>query len=196
MRTEKSLSYKTILSFIILLMTGMGTSMAETRYVNDYLRVGLRPSPDNDSTPLAVVKTGEKLEILDKDSGYVLARTPEGVEGWIKEVYTTTEQPAIVRLNALSKSTGGSSQKILELQKQLNLMQSANKVLNTELEETKSEKSKIQMQLLASRGGEPSGLWLYWLVALLVFTIASFISGMYWYRSQAMKRLGGLRIYF
>lgn len=196
MRPENSLSYRAIISFIILLLTGAGSSFAETRYVNDYLRVGLRPTPDNDSAPLAVVTTGEKLEILDKDASYVLVRTPSGVEGWIKSVYTTNEQPAIVRLKELNKASGGSSQKIIELQKQLNLMESANKILNTELEETKGEKSKIQMQLLASRGAEPSSLWIYWLAALLVFTITSFISGMYWYRSQAMKRLGGLKIYF
>ena len=169
---------------------------AKTLYVNDQLRVGIRPEPNNDAAPLAVVSTGDKLEQLDTDSGYILVKTSEGVEGWIKDIYTTDQPPAVVQLRALSKSAGGNNAKILELTKQVSLIQSANEVLTNELEEAKSEKNKIQLQLLAQKTGDASGSWMYWLAVMLIFTVASFICGMYWYRNQAMKRLGGLRIYF
>ncbi len=169
---------------------------AKTVYINDQLRVGVRPEPNNDSAPLTVVSTGDKLELLDTDSGYAMVRTKEGIEGWIKEIYTTTDVPAIVQLQALSKVNGGSDNKIKELSKQVSLMETANQVLNSELEQAKSEKSKMQMELLAMKNGQPSGGWIYWLSAILIFAVASFVWGMFWYRNQAMKRLGGLRIYF
>jgi uncharacterized membrane protein YjjP (DUF1212 family) len=143
-----------------------------------------------------VVTTGDKLDLLDSDSGYARVKTSNGVEGWVKAIYITTDVPAVVQLKSLSQSTGGTKIKIQELSKQIDLMETANKVLNKELEEIKQEKNKYQMQMLALQSGQPSGGWVYWLAGLVVFAIASFITGMFWYRNQAMKRLGGLRIYF
>jgi len=174
-----------------------GLVQAKTIYINDQLRVGLRPLPDNDSAPLTVAVTGDKLEFLESDSGYVKVRTEEGVEGWIKEIYTTTSVPAIVQLKTLSQSAGGTNQKIKELARQIDIIQSANQNLSNELEQAKSEKSKIQMKLLTLQSSQTaSPTWMYWLVGLFVFTAISFVGGVYWYRHQAMKRLGGLRIYF
>lgn len=184
-------------SFIIVAMLCfVGLVQAKTVYINDQLRVGIRPEPNNDSAPLGVVVTGDELELLDNNSGYVMVRTKDGVEGWIKEIYTTTKVPAIVQLKALSQSSGGAGKKIQELTKQIGIIESANEALNKELELAKDEKSKIRMQLFAIKGGQPSTSWVYWLSALILFTVTSFVLGMFWYRNKAMKRLGGLRIYF
>lgn len=184
-------------TFVMMVMFSVvGLVQANTVYINGHLRVGIRPEPNNDAAPLVVVATGDKLELLDSDSGYVMVRTKEGVEGWIKEMYTTADVPAIVQLKALSQATGGSVKKIRELAKQVSIMQSANEVLNSELEQSKDAKTKIQMQLLAIKSGKPSNSWVYWLSGMFIFVVISFISGMLWYRNQAMKRLGGLRIYF
>ena len=181
----------------VLMLSAISVVEAKTLYINDQLRVGIRAEPNNDSAPLAVVTTGDKLEMLEKSAGYILVKTEQGVEGWIKDIYTTEEAPAIVRLKELSQVSGGTDIKLKELTKQISLMQSANEVLNNELEQAKDEKNKIQVQLLALKSGQVAdGGWVYWLSAILIFTISSFVSGMYWYRKQAMKRLGGLRIYF
>lgn len=187
-----------LLQSLLVLTFSSASAMAEnkTLYINDYLRVGIRPEPNSDTTPLAVVATGEQLELLDQDDGYVRVRTHMGVEGWIKKIYTTEDVPAIVQLKTLSKNSGGANQKIQELTKQIGVMRSANEVLNNKLVQAKDEKSRIQLELMSMQGGRSSYTWLYWLSALLIFTIISFVSGMFWYRSQAMKRLGGLRIYF
>ncbi|MDH5445911.1 MAG: TIGR04211 family SH3 domain-containing protein [Gammaproteobacteria bacterium] len=190
----KPLYLRSIVVMVLVLLSG--TTFAKTVYVNDQIRVGLRPEPNNDAAPLTVVATGDKLELLDKDSGYVLVRTAEGTEGWIKEIYTTATVPAIVQLRSLNQKAGGTDVKLQELNKQITLMESANKVLTEELEEVKNEKSKYQLQLMALKSGQGGSGWFFWLGGIVVFTIASFILGMYWYRNQAMKRLGGLRIYF
>jgi len=194
MPTKKHYLYQ--ISCIVMMFCVINLAQAKTVYINDQLRVGIRPDPNNDSAPLAVVSTGDKLELLDSDSGYALVKTKDGVEGWVKEIYTTTNVPAIVQLKDLSQSAGGTSKKIQELTKQVGLMESANQVLNENLEKIRAEKNRIEVQLLAARSGQPTGNWVYWLAALFGFAIVSFIFGMFWYRSQAMKRLGGLRIYF
>ncbi len=181
---------------IVTMFCVVGLVQAKTVYINDQLRVGIRPEPNNDSAPLVVVMTGDKLELLDSNSGYVMVRTKEGIEGWLKEIYTTTNVPAIVQLQVISQTAGGSDKKIKELTKQVGIMQSANQALSRELEQATDDKTKIQMQLLGLRNSQPSRTWAYWLAGLFIFTAISFMGGVYWYRHQAMKRLGGLRIYF
>lgn len=181
---------------VMVVFSVVSPSQAATVYINDQLRVGIRPEPDNEAVPLAVVSTGEEMELLDRESGYAMVRTKAGVEGWVKEIYTTTKLPAVVQLQALTQRTGGSVKKIKDLAEQVGVMQSANEVLSSELEQTRAEKTKIQMQLLAARNGQSSNHWIYWLASMLIFTVGSFFVGVFWYRKQAMKRLGGLRIYF
>lgn len=176
-----------------------GPVCAETVYINDQLRVGIRPEPNIDSAPLAVVSTGDKLELMDKTSGYVKVRTAEGVEGWVKDIYTTLQVPAILQLEELTRSSGGTTQKIKELKEQVGAMQNANHALSSELEKIKNEKEQMQIQLIDLKNGRPQSDWLFWLygvLGVLLFIVLSFFSGMYWFRHLAMKRLGGLRIYF
>ena len=184
---------------ILILFNLAGLVSAETLYINDQLRVGVRPEPNNESTPLAVVNTGDKLELIDKTSGYVQVRTKEGIEGWIKDIYTTSQIPAIVQLEELTKTSGGTHQKIKELKEQVGLMQNANKVLSSELEQIKNEREQLKIELIGLKNGGLRGggsFWVYSGVAVLVFAALSFLSGIFWFRHQAMKRLGGLRIYF
>ncbi len=184
---------------ILTLFNLAGLVSAETVYINDQLRVGIRPEPNNESTPLAVVNSGDKLELLDKASGYMRVRTKGGVEGWIKDIYTTSQIPAIVQLQELTKSSGGTNQKVSELKEQVGIMQNANHALSSELEQIKSEREQLKIQLIGLKSSRPDSGYLFWIysfAAVVVFAALSFLGGIFWFRRQAMKRLGGLRIYF
>ncbi len=194
---------KTVLSsrlcrmFVVLtVLCVAGLVQAKTVYINDQLRVGIRSEPNNDSAPLVVVTTGDKLQLLDTNSGYAMVRTEGGIEGWIKEIYTTVNVPAIVQLKTLSQAAGGADQKIKKLLEQISIMQSANQALSGELEQAKDDKNNIQIQLLGLKNNQRSRAWMYWLAGLFIFSVGSFMGGMFLYRHLAMKRLGGLRIYF
>ena len=169
-------------------------TFADVVYIHDQLRIGVRPEPDNAAAPLTVVVTGAKLEVLDSSSGYLKVRTEDGVEGWVKDIYTTKEAPAIVQLNELSQNSKGSSSRIAALEKKVSIMEGANKVLTAELENVKSEKEMAQMELLSMKGQRPGQHVFYWILAMLFTIIIGFLLGMFWYRYQAMKRLGGLKL--
>lgn len=167
---------------------------AEDIYINDQLRVGVRPEPNNSEAPIVVVTTGDKMEVLDNVSGYLKVRTSEGVEGWIKKIYTTRDIPAIIRLQELTKNTSGSSQKLTTLQQQVTVMEKANTALNEQLEAVKEEKRRVQLELMSSQVSDVGQGWLYWLLGLLGVALLGFWSGKNWYQQQVMKRLGGLKI--
>ncbi|MDH5435767.1 MAG: TIGR04211 family SH3 domain-containing protein [Gammaproteobacteria bacterium] len=86
--------------------TCLSVIQAETAYVDDRLRVGVRKEPGNKLAPHAIVVTGMKLEILeeDEDGNFIRIKTDSGIEGWIKKSYTTSERPAKDLLAELRKS--------------------------------------------------------------------------------------------
>lgn len=84
-------------------------------YVNDTLRVGIRPQPNNKSKPLGLVVTGDKLEILARDGNYVQIRTDSGLEGWVKKNYITKNQPASARLKQMQERFDTLSKQLADL---------------------------------------------------------------------------------
>jgi len=81
------------------------SAYAETVYVDDRLRVGVRKEPGNRIAPHAIIHTGMQLEILEEaEDGYIRIKTKDGIEGWIRKNYITSERPAKERLQELMAS--------------------------------------------------------------------------------------------
>ena len=76
------------LLIIFCLFSGISLNVfAESVYVSDNLRVGVRPEPDNGYAPVGVVTTGMKLDVLERKEGYLKVRTDTDLVGWIKDIY-------------------------------------------------------------------------------------------------------------
>ena len=79
---------------------------AETAYVTDTLRVGIRPAPDNQTAPIGVVKTGMQFKVLETIDGFVRIKTDSDLEGWIRDSYVVKDPPAMIKLEALQQQQG------------------------------------------------------------------------------------------
>lgn len=172
------------------------SAFAETVYVSDNLRVGVRPEPDNNYTSVGVVSTGMKLNVLDRQSGFLKIETVDGVTGWIKDIYVIDKKPAILKLQQLQKKHAVASAQLKETQETLKALESANHSLNEQVDKLKQERSELQLMQAKFISSQPQGksTWYWWLMVLAVVISGGFISGIQWYRYQAMKRLGGLRV--
>jgi uncharacterized protein YgiM (DUF1202 family) len=174
-------------------------AQAETGYVSDNLRVGVRPEPEN-IAPVGVVTSGMKLEILDRDGAYIHIRSENGQQGWIKDIYVVSKPPAIIRLQQLRLEEKGLQAKLSSLEENNNVLQQANNSLSKQIEvleerqnQYRNEQVKQQMNNLPP--DETTHLsWLWWMLAVIVLAGAGFLSGINWYRQHVMKRLGGLRV--
>ncbi len=172
------------------------SAMAETVYVSDSLRVGVRPEPDNTSAPTGVVKTGMKLEVLDSQQGYLQIKTDDGLIGWIKKIYVIEKAPAIIKLQQSQEKYDQQTTQVKELQTNISALQSTNSSLTEQIEELKEDRSRLQLLQAKSISSQQDikSSWPWWLAALLVLTMGGFFAGLQWSRHQVMKRLGGLRI--
>jgi len=184
--------FKTI--FYLVLIGFSANTLAESVFVNDQLRVGVRPEPSQLSAPIGVVLTGMKLDILERRDQFIKIRTAQGLEGWVKDIYVTTKTPAILRVKDLENQKKRVQKELLLVAKTKAALEEANSILNNRIDVLKAQRAEFQqnqaVQIISSTKVAESTT-IIWLVGGLV---AGFILGYLWHRYQSMKRLGGLRI--
>lgn len=138
---------------LFLCTTCLSVIQAKSVFVDDRLRVGVRKEPGNKLAPHAIVFTGMKLEILEEDNKFVRIKTENGIEGWIKKSYTTSDRPAKELLDELRKSYNELKTRYEKIQssssinddnsKQITSLQKKNTGLRKELETLNKQLSKL-----------------------------------------------------
>jgi len=173
---------------------------AQQVYINDNLRVGVRPFPSSSAAPVAVVTTGMRLRVIDRVDGYLKIRGKNNVEGWIKDIYVADEAPSIIKLHKLQARYASATEELKRLKADLQVAHAATRLLSEQLDTQKMDTSKLQSELAHKMGLERleetqhSLLWWFSLFVIPGLALAAFYAGIVWYRNQAMKRLGGLRV--
>ncbi len=179
---------------LIVLSCFVTVNAAEYVYISDNLRVGVRTEPVSGIPPISVVFTGMRLEVHEKVDGYVKITTDKGVTGWIKNIYVTRKAPAIIQLNTLRKKYDNLKKELSQGSDTSSILEKANMALTDQVDELKAERrewSRERAKIMASQYKESS--W-FWLVEILVLIALSFAAGVFWYKMQVMKRLGGLKV--
>jgi SH3 domain protein len=176
------------------LFVSAGAVLAETAYVTDTLRVGVRPTPDSHATPTGVIKTGMRLQLLESSNGYVRIKTEDDLEGWVKDSYIVTTPPAMITLQKLQQQQGALESKLKTLDENNQVLQEANRVLNQRLDQLPTERAQWQLSQARATLADKDVSWFWWMLGFLMIAGAGFYSGITWYRQSVMKRLGGLRV--
>ncbi|HKJ87368.1 MAG TPA: TIGR04211 family SH3 domain-containing protein [Gammaproteobacteria bacterium] len=186
---------------------------AEAVYVRDMLRVGVRAEPDSNESPMAIVTTGSKLEVLDRRGGYVKIRTDEGVEGWVNDAYTSPEVPARIRIKEvkarnqaleeeLARAREKAEAKMEELRATAAATVEENDRLTARLEALEEANASLRSRLHElNPAAEPKGQaeaavtdrrWWVYLGGVLALLLVGFLWGARWQRGRVADRLGGM----
>lgn len=185
---------RTVLAvFIFSISSALWSSVL---YVDDNLRVGVRPQPNANSIPIDVVVTGMQLQVLEKGKGYIRVRTEKGVEGWVKDIYVTDSPPAILELQVLKNKIVRLQRTIAHQQELINASETSSLVLSEQLDEFKQQATDLRLELIKIKGkyyNKRNYAWIFYFSALFILVCVGFFTGVSWYRRQTMKRLGGLR---
>ncbi len=180
-------------------------------YVSDELRVGVREAPGSRAAPMAIVRSGDVVSVLERRRGYLKIRTANGVTGWVKAAYITSKVPTATRLAEKVKELTFLKQKLAQLDEQtakvsdtLAAMQRRIDTLQQENATLKTHLAQARQRLQASVDLPPLARFTHemrerpwWMVAvggMLLFLAVGFLVGVYWYRHQVSKRLGGFTI--
>jgi hypothetical protein len=71
---------------------------AESLYVVEQLVVSVSSAPDGSGERVATLKSGDRVELLERAGEQVHVRLANGHEGWVRASYLSAEEPVRVRL--------------------------------------------------------------------------------------------------
>ena len=71
---------------------------AESLYVIEQLVVSVASAPDASGERVATLKSGDRVEVLERAGDEVHVRLANGREGWVRASYLTADEPLRVRL--------------------------------------------------------------------------------------------------
>ena len=189
-------------------MGAVFAAQAETVYVAERIRVGLRAEIPETSAIVKTVDTGTPLEIIERFDKLTRVREPQGAEGWIETRYLSAEPPTRLQSarlqDELVKSRTQASEAQAQLKKaQATIAEQAEKIKN--LEKNLAEKPVLApapspavsvatkapsvKPAATDTGFQFSYLWLGISFAMLGI---GFAAGIRWLRESIRKRSGGM----
>jgi SH3 domain-containing protein len=71
---------------------------AESLYVIEQLVVAVNSAPDASGERVATLKSGDRVEVLERAGEQVHVRLADGREGWVRASYLSADEPLRVRL--------------------------------------------------------------------------------------------------
>jgi Bacterial SH3 domain len=92
---------------------------AEPAYVIEQLVVNVNSAPDASGERIATVKSGDRLEVLERVGDQVHVRLASGRDGWIRASYLSKDEPLHVRLAQREADVAQLQGEVSHLQAQL-----------------------------------------------------------------------------
>ena len=177
-----------------MLATG---ARGENRYVVDQLTVPVSGQPDGTGDPVATVRSGDKLEVLETRNEFVRVRVAGGQEGWLKAEYLATDPPLRQKLAEREQEAEKLRREVGELRNELARREAAPVSAPAEAPRpVESPAPAHDPPLLGNRDSELPGPRWSWLAGGVAVALAlGFALGWRALDRRIRKRYGGLRIY-
>jgi len=131
---------KKILTALSVIGLGVGllfdTATAETVYVIDVLRLSLRSAPGAGYEAVAVVKSGQILEVVQTKEQWSQVRMPDGREGWVLSRYLTPQKTGALKLEIMQKQHAALKEEAAAWKIENEALKKENQIFRAELEQT------------------------------------------------------------
>lgn len=92
---------------------------AETLYVIEQLVVNVNSAPDATGERVANIKSGDAVEVLDRQGDQIQVHLANGTEGWVRKSYLSAEEPARMRLGERTAEVEKLKQDVTRLEGEL-----------------------------------------------------------------------------
>jgi hypothetical protein len=107
----------------LLLLPGLAAAAsaahAETAYVVEQVVVNVNSAPDATGERIATIKSGDAVEVLDRQGDQVHVHLTNGTEGWVRKSYLAADEPLHVRLSERTAEVEKLKQDVTRLEGEL-----------------------------------------------------------------------------
>src|SRR6266699_536805 len=167
-------------------------SRAEELYVIEQLVVSLNNAPDATGERIGSLKSGDKVEVIERSGDQAHVRTASGREGWVRASYLTAEEPLQARLAERTAE-------VARLKEDLGRLAAQPEAARTGAvaAEPPEEAVRAPRGGLFGKGPDERGrrVWPWAPVLVLVALIVGFALGSLVLDRHIRRKYGGLRIY-
>ncbi|MCW8845107.1 MAG: TIGR04211 family SH3 domain-containing protein [Gammaproteobacteria bacterium] len=195
-----------LVTFLFLFLAALPGAYAETVYVTDELTLRLQAEPTEASAVVATLRSGDKLELLDKAGFFALVKTADGKQGWAKSGYLITERPARARLQEMETELQALRAVAEPAQAEMAKAQEQAADLTQKLQQSQQELSKRgatieQLEWDIAEYKQQLGIgdwkisWRWAALGVFLALLAGVVLGMWWLDRRSRQRHGGFRIY-
>ncbi len=178
---------------------------AESLYVIEQLVVAVASAPDPAAERVATIKSGDRVEVIERSGEQVHVRLPGGREGWVRAAYLSADEPLRTRLAQRDTDIARLTEEVSALKAQLShdaspptAIVGASATPGTALAPAAPAEEPGGAASVGLFGGNeerPPLLWPWTLAAGLIGFGMGFGLGALMLDRHIRRKFGGLRIY-
>jgi hypothetical protein len=189
------------LALLLPCLAAAAAVRAEALYVVEQLVVNVNSAPDASGERIATVKSGERLEVIERSGEQVHVRLGSGKDGWVRAGYLSADEPLRSRLAQREAEVARLTEEMSRLQGQLGAARSAAgaapAVSPAAAAARPPEDAANPARALFSDAGSdtPRRVWPWALGSALAALCIGFALGALTLDRHIRRKYGGLRIY-
>jgi len=145
-----------LLGLVLLFCVFSASVYGETMYVSDILKLTLRTGPSIENKIIAVIESGQMMEVIEFGDEWSQVQLPNGKEGWVLSRYLTTNETNNIKLERLETMHNNLTIQAAELLEENNRLKTENTRLSTEFKAGQKElvKTKSDYEALKAESAE------------------------------------------
>ena len=132
-----------IMGFFLIIF--YNEAFAETMYVSDVLKLTVREGKGTSEKIIAVIQSGQTVEVLQPEDEWALVRLKDGKEGWVLNRYLTGKITNNIKLQWLQKKHKTLTAQSATLLEEEVKLKEENKKFKTELDKVQKEAKELKM---------------------------------------------------
>ncbi len=126
-----------------LLVLTLSTASAQTMYVNDVIKITMRTGPGINHKVIAMLESGQQVEVMEARSDWTHIRLPDGKDGWALTRFLTTKLPNEVKLQQLETSNEEMETRLAALSEENEQLRAENETLLRETAEARTNMAEM-----------------------------------------------------
>ena len=131
-----------IAGMAVMLLAAM--AHAETRYVNDIMKITFRTGPGIGHKVLDEVPSGERVEVLRTENTWTQVRLPDGRTGWVLNRFLTSDRPKTLQLNQAKEKAAELTEGMTALSAENEQLKTENQSLKETVEKTRADLAEVR----------------------------------------------------
>ncbi len=135
--------FTVFMGFFLIIFSN--AALADTMYVSDVLKLTVRDGKGTGEKIIAVVQSGQTVEVLQPEDEWALVRLDDGKEGWVLNRYLTGKITNNIKLKLLKKKHKALVAQSTTLLEEKVKLKEENKKFKTELDKVQKEAEELKM---------------------------------------------------